>query len=96
VASRHRIEHLTTVRDDQVQRIADLGVIASVQHTWYSGDAVDNLTRWPGDLVVLAADPTRVPSSEMADVEVLATVVDGRVGYCGPGVPPDLAPLCPT
>lgn len=192
VESRHRIEHLTTVRDDQIQRIASLGLIASVQHSWYSGDAVDNLTRWlgqdrtrlsgrwrdlleagvpmaggtdhpwalagrsgdsieaiaqavtrvgsdgaqpppwmreqrltvwevlrslttdaafargtedsvgsievgkAGDLVILSADPTRVPSSEISDIEVLATVVDGRVEHCGAGVPPGLAPLCPA
>jgi predicted amidohydrolase YtcJ len=192
VASRHRIEHLSMVRDGQIQRIADLGLIASVQHSWYSADAVDNLTRWlgqdrtrlsgrwrdlleagvpltggtdhpwaivgksgrsieaiaqavtrvgsdgaqpppwmkeqrltvwevlrslttaaafargtddsvgslevgkAGDLVVLSADPTRVPSLEIADIEVLATVVDGQVEYCGARVPPDLAPLCPS
>lgn len=192
-ASRHRIEHLSTVRDDQVQRLADLGLIASVQHSWYSADAVDNLTRWlgkdrtrfsgrwrdlldagipligstdhpwalvgesgdamtaiaqavtragsrgepappwmrrqrltvwevlrslttdaafargledtvgslevgkAGDLVVLSADPTRTPASELADIEVLATVVDGRVEYCSSaGVPPGLARLCPA
>ena len=192
VASRHRIEHLSTVRDDQVQRLADLGLIASVQHSWYSADAVDDLMRWlgkdrarlsgrwrdlldaaipliggtdhpwalvgesgdsmaaiakavtragsrrepappwmrrqrltvwevlrslttdaafargledsvgsievgkAGDLVVLSADPTRTPASALADIEVLATVVDGRVEYCSASVPPGLAPRCPA
>jgi predicted amidohydrolase YtcJ len=192
VASRHRIEHLSTVRDDQVRRLADLGLIGSVQHSWYSADAVDDLTRWlgkdrrrfsgrwrdlldagiplvgstdhpwalvgesgdsmtaiaqavtragwrgqpapawmrrqrltvwevlrslttdaafargledsvgsielgkTGDLVVLSADPTRTPASELADIDVLATVVDGRVEHCNDSVPPGLVPLCPA
>ncbi|HSV40301.1 MAG TPA: amidohydrolase family protein [Nocardioidaceae bacterium] len=45
---RHRIEHLTTVRDDQVGRIAALGLIASIQHSWFHGDTAETLTRWVG------------------------------------------------
>jgi hypothetical protein len=48
VSSRHRVEHVSTVRDDQVQRLADLGLVASVQHSWYSGDVVPDLVRWLG------------------------------------------------
>jgi predicted amidohydrolase YtcJ len=32
---RHRIEHLNVVRDDQVQRMADLSILASFQLTWF-------------------------------------------------------------
>ena len=192
VADRDRVEHLSTVRDDQVQRLADLGLIASVQHSWYSGDVVDELDHWlgedraalsgrwrdlldagvllvggtdhpwaltgssgdsmeaiaqavtrvgpdrtrpppwmrtqrltawevlrslttdaafakgaedevgsievgkAGDLVILSADPTRVPPREIAGIEVLATIVDGRVEWCGAGVPAGLAPRCPS
>lgn len=32
-----------------------------------------------GDVVVLSADPTRTPAAELADLEVLCTVVSGRV-----------------
>ncbi|TDP89044.1 hypothetical protein EDF62_3501 [Leucobacter luti] len=41
-SKRHRIEHASIVRDDQVSRIAELGVIASVQPQFVSalGDAV--------------------------------------------------------
>jgi predicted amidohydrolase YtcJ len=49
-----------------------------------------------GDLVVLSADPTRVSATRLADIEVLATVVDGRVENCHARVPAGLAPLCPT
>ena len=35
---RHRIEHLVLLRDDQIQRIADLGIIASFQLTWFNSD----------------------------------------------------------
>ncbi len=35
---RHRIEHLVLLRDDQIQRLADLGIIASFQLTWFNSD----------------------------------------------------------
>ncbi|MFW9956158.1 MAG: amidohydrolase [Candidatus Thorarchaeota archaeon] len=35
---RHRIEHLVILRDDQIQRMADLGIIASFQLTWINSD----------------------------------------------------------
>jgi predicted amidohydrolase YtcJ len=35
---RHRIEHLVLLRDDQIQRLADLGIIASFQLTWLNSD----------------------------------------------------------
>jgi len=37
---RHRIEHCQTVREDQLERMARLGVLASVfaNHVWYWGD----------------------------------------------------------
>ncbi|MHA2143687.1 MAG: amidohydrolase, partial [Candidatus Thorarchaeota archaeon] len=35
---RHRIEHLVLLRDDQIQRMSDLGIIASFQLTWHNSD----------------------------------------------------------
>ncbi|MHA2058560.1 MAG: amidohydrolase [Candidatus Thorarchaeota archaeon] len=35
---RHRIEHLVLLRNDQIQRLADLGIIASFQLTWFNSD----------------------------------------------------------
>ena len=35
---RHRIEHLVLLRDDQIQRMADLGIIASFQLPWINSD----------------------------------------------------------
>jgi len=35
---RHRIEHLVLLRDDQIQRMSDLGIIASFQLTWHHSD----------------------------------------------------------
>jgi hypothetical protein len=32
---RHRIEHAAVVRDDQMERMRDLGIIASIQTTWF-------------------------------------------------------------
>ncbi|HEV3472841.1 MAG TPA: amidohydrolase family protein [Actinomycetota bacterium] len=48
VAARHRIEHASTVRDDQVDRMADLGLIASIQRSWFHADAAKDLVRWVG------------------------------------------------
>ncbi|MFW9864011.1 MAG: amidohydrolase [Candidatus Thorarchaeota archaeon] len=35
---RHRIEHLVLLRNDQIQRLADLGIIATFQFTWINSD----------------------------------------------------------
>jgi len=35
---RHRIEHLVLLRDDQIQRMAELGIIASIQLSWINSD----------------------------------------------------------
>jgi cyclic dehypoxanthinyl futalosine synthase len=48
------------------------------------------------DLVVLSDDPTRVRARDLQKIEVVATIVDGRVEYCAPSVPSDLVPLCPS
>ena len=39
---RHRIEHVAIVRDDQLGRIGELGIIASIQLPWFNSD-------WLGD-----------------------------------------------
>jgi hypothetical protein len=39
---RHRIEHAMVLRDDQIRRMSDLGLIASIQLTFLNSD-------WPGD-----------------------------------------------
>jgi len=41
-ALRHRAEHVPVVRDDQIARMLDLGIIASFQLTWFHSD-------WIGD-----------------------------------------------
>lgn len=43
---RHRIEHLVLLRDDQIQRMADLGIIASFQLTWINSDWKQAVS-WP-------------------------------------------------
>lgn len=35
---RHRIEHLILLRDDQIQRMSDLGILASIQMSWFTSD----------------------------------------------------------
>jgi predicted amidohydrolase YtcJ len=36
---RHRIEHCMALRDDQIERMRDLAILASFQLTWFSTDA---------------------------------------------------------
>ena len=43
---RHRIEHLVILRNDQIQRLADLGIIASFQLTWVNSDW-EQAVSWP-------------------------------------------------
>ncbi len=38
---RHRIEHLVLLRDDQVQRLSELGILASFQISWFTSDWKD-------------------------------------------------------
>ena len=35
---RHRIEHLVILRDDQIQRMSNLGIIASIHPPWFNSD----------------------------------------------------------
>jgi predicted amidohydrolase YtcJ len=35
---RHRVEHLPVVRDDQLVRLRELGIVASIQTTWFHSD----------------------------------------------------------
>ena len=48
------------------------------------------------DLVVLSADPTRVDPTRLANIRILATIVDGRVEFCGKRIPRGLRPACPA
>ena len=38
---RHRIEHLVLLRNDQIERMSSLGIIASIQFLWFTSDVVD-------------------------------------------------------
>lgn len=42
ISHRHRIEHAMVLRDDQIQRMSDLGIIASIQLTWFTSDWLGN------------------------------------------------------
>jgi hypothetical protein len=43
VAHRHRIEHVMAIRDDQVQRMAELAIIAAIQLTWFTMDTTPDV-----------------------------------------------------
>ena len=40
---RHRIEHVMAVRDDQLQRMRDLAILASFQLTWFTSDTTEHV-----------------------------------------------------
>ncbi len=48
IEGRHRIEHLTTVRNDQIKRLRDLGLIGSIQLSFFHAGAAETLGRWVG------------------------------------------------
>jgi predicted amidohydrolase YtcJ len=43
---RHRIEHVVLLRDDQMQRMIDLDIVASIQFTWFQSDWIAE-DYWP-------------------------------------------------
>ena len=45
---RHRIEHAVMLRDDQITRMRDLGVVASIQLSWFNSDWTEEILRDPG------------------------------------------------
>ncbi len=42
-SSRHRIEHLVLLRNDQIQRLADLGILGCIQLPWFNSDWNDRI-----------------------------------------------------
>jgi len=42
-AHRHRIEHVMAIRDDQVRRMVDLAILASLQLTWFTSDTTPDV-----------------------------------------------------
>lgn len=48
VVHRHRIEHAVMLRDDQITRMHDLGVVASIQLPWFNSDWTEEILRDPG------------------------------------------------
>lgn len=54
--ARHRIEHVAIMRDDQIERIRELGLLASVQLSWFNSDWAEQVeselgperARWAG------------------------------------------------
>lgn len=52
---RHRAEHVVMIRDDQLERMHELGIIASIQLTWFHSNwAEDTETERPEDLGKIA------------------------------------------
>ena len=48
VEARHRVEHLSTVRAGQIKRLRKLGLIGSIQLSWFHAGAAKDLIRWVG------------------------------------------------
>lgn len=185
---RHRVEHAAVIRDDQIERLRSMGIIVSIQTTWFHSNWIDDPVwggfpaalgperigwagRWrdlldagvtvaggtdtpwtspvslggfaeavtrvgspgrppedwmlaqritvqeavtllttaaayggfeedqkgslaPGmlaDLIIISADPFEIPAEELAELDVLVTVVGGEVVFCAP----EALSLCP-
>jgi predicted amidohydrolase YtcJ len=52
---RHRIEHAAVIRDDQIERMRVMGIIASIQTTWFHSGWIGHLT-WGGFPAALGPD----------------------------------------
>lgn len=82
---RHRIEHVVLLRDDQIQRMAAFGIIASFQLTWFNADYVDSITNKLGldkvDLLARWRDllDAGVPSLGSTDFPWSATSVNSSI-----------------
>ena len=56
----------------------------TVNNAWAAGEEAIKGTLTPGklaDIVVLERDPFLVPASELDDLSVVLTIVDGRIVY---------------
>jgi predicted amidohydrolase YtcJ len=70
-----------------------LSIVAAGAYATFEEDRKGTVT--PGklaDLVVLDDDPRVVPTDHLRDVNVLMTMIGGRVEYCAPG----FDALCPV
>lgn len=48
IERRHRVEHVTTARDGQITRLRRLGLIGSIQLSFFHAGAAETLIRWIG------------------------------------------------
>jgi predicted amidohydrolase YtcJ len=40
---RHRIEHLVMLRENQISKLAELGILGCIQNSWFNSDMIDSL-----------------------------------------------------
>lgn len=87
VTARDRIEHLTIVRDDQIDRIRDLGLIGSIQLSFFHAGAAKDLIRWMG------RDRVRLTGRWRDIIDAGIPIAGGTdrpwalVGVSGPSIP---------
>lgn len=103
-ACRDRLEHLAVTRDDQLSRMAQLGLIASFQMTWFTSnpwdiwdvkkyiglDRVDLVGRWH-DIVeagIPSIGSTDFPNVYDTDNSAMAAIYKAVTRIGHPGLPP--------
>jgi predicted amidohydrolase YtcJ len=75
------IDERTAWRGDDAVNVEQALHAATVAPAWLAGDERRRGKLLPGfaaDLVVLDRDPVAIPSDELAEVQVVATMVGGR------------------
>jgi predicted amidohydrolase YtcJ len=75
--ARHRVEHCGLVRPDQLAGLAAVGATAVIQPTFRTRGSL--AVGKHADLVVLDGDPYDLDRSALADVQIVATLLAGRV-----------------
>ncbi|MFJ3961689.1 amidohydrolase family protein [Streptomyces sp. NPDC090036] len=88
---RHRVEHIETVPDETLRRFAEqaLTALQALQGMTVNAAHAAGEEHLAGriafghraDLTVLAGDPLTVAATELPDLPVMLTVVDGRITH---------------
>ncbi len=76
---RHRIEHAVMLRDDQISRMKDLGIVASIQLSWFDSDWTEGILRDVGP--EQASLVGRWRDLVEAGVHVIGSTDTGRTQY---------------
>ena len=82
--ARHRVEHVSVLPDDLLERFSDLGIIASIQAGWYNSD-VEVTSDW-NDFIGLDRVQYKGRIRDLLDMGV-PTIINTDGPYCYRGKP---------